>query len=244
MLEALKKWFARKGKTEERWVDIQQWADTRQYVWRDVRGNHGFVIDGRHGTLPWRMEWGPSQREYVKGNELRLRAEVAVPPELQALVLNRRLQERMESEVFDHFVEDLQTRVDTRTPPEMRWLVMYTPLTGHELKELRDRWAAVSNVKQWVEAWVAGSLGTDLQALQVEPTHPVVLMLARSRLTLRVALQAPSVAELEPWVRLFESCVREARRVGSTGCGSQEDVTEPGMFTPSLIASDHTASAH
>lgn len=239
MLESLKRWLGRKPKEEAQWADIQQWADDRQYHWRDVRGTEGgFVIDGRQGTLPWRMEWGPPQRDYVKGPELRLRADVAVPPELQALLLNRKLQERMESDVFDQFIEDLQTRVDARTPPEMRWLVMYTPLTGLELRGLRERWAAVSNVKPWIESWLHGALGADLQALHTDPAEPVVMMLARSRLTLRAALTQPTVPALENWLRLFESGLREARRTGSTGCDTQDDVTEPGLFVPSAMVSE------
>lgn len=244
MLDSLKRWLGRKPKADDPWGDIQQWADDRQYHWRDVRGTEGgFVIDGRHGTLPWRLEWGPSQRDYVKGPELRIRADVSVPPELQALVLSRRLQERMESDVFDQFVEDLQTRVDARTPPEMRWLVMYTPLNSTELRQLRDRWAGVSNVKAWIEAWMHGALGQDLMALQVDADEPVVLMLARGRLTLRAGLAEPTIPAIESWLRLFECGIREARRTGSTGCDTQEDVTEPGLFVPSVMANE-PASAH
>lgn len=244
MLEAFRKWIGRKGKSEPSWQDIQQWADTRQFTWRDVQASEGFVIEGRHGTLPWRLEWGPSQRDYIKTPELRLRADIPVPPELQALVMNRKLQERMESEVFDQFVEDLQTRVDARTPPEMRWLVMYTPLTGFELRDLRERWAAVSNVKAWIENWVGGAFAEPLRALQADPLHPVVFMVARSRLTLRVGLQDPSVESIESWLHLFECAAREARRVGSTGCDAQEDITAPGLFMPSVPSGEHTAGAH
>jgi hypothetical protein len=167
-----------------------------------------------------------------------------VPPELQALVLNRRLQERMEKEVFEQFVEDLQTRVDACTPPEMRWLVMYTPLTGAELKTLRERWAAVANVKPWLESWLLGALSRELLALAVDPQEPVVVMIARSRLTLRLALENPSQKAVETWLRFFECCLREARRVGHTGCErGDEEVTAPGMFIPTPV-SNEPADAH
>ena len=245
MLEAIKKWFGRKAPPPEHdWKPLQHWAEDRQFEWRGVRGNQGIVIEGRHGTLPWRLEWGPSQREYLKGHEMRLRAEVAVPPELQALVLNRKLQERMEKEVFEQFVEDLQTRVDARTPPEMRWLVMYTPLTGLELKGLRDRWSGVANVKPWIELWLSGALAQELQALKVDAYEPVVIMVARGRLTLRVSLRTPAVDVIEGWLKLFECALREARRVGSTGCErGDEDVTQPGMFIPTAMAGE-PADAH
>ena len=72
MLEAMKKWFGRKeGRPERDWSVLQHWAEDRQFEWREVRGSDGFVIEGRHAPLPWRLEWGPSQRDYVKGFELR-----------------------------------------------------------------------------------------------------------------------------------------------------------------------------
>ncbi|MBL8328763.1 MAG: hypothetical protein JNJ71_07910 [Rubrivivax sp.] len=244
MLEVFRKWFVRQEKPQQDWSALKQWVEDRQYEWREVRGHDGFVIEGRQGTQPWRLEWGPSQRDYLKSPEMRLRAEVAVAPELQALVLNRRLQERMESEVFNHYVEDLQTRADARTPPEMRWLVMYTPLTGPELRQLRDRWAAVSNVKQWLELWLSGPLGQALHALDADPGEPLVMMIARGRLTLRLALPEPRVTHVEHWLHLFECAVREARRVGLTGCERAEDeVTAPGMFIPSAMAGE-PADAH
>jgi hypothetical protein len=244
IVEALKRWFRRGERSERDWSDMQQWAEDRDYGWRQARSEDGFVIDGRLGSLPWRMEWGPAQRNYIKGFELRLRAEVAVAPELQALVISRKLQERLEVEVFDQFVGDLQTRLDTRTPPEMRWLVMYSPLTGVELKGLRERWSAVSNVKRWLETWLASPAAQELAAVRCDPDLPVALMFARRRCTLRVQVDDPVVPAIEPWLRLFESCVREARRLGAVGCDTaDQETTEPGLFMPSP-ASDERAAVH
>ena len=44
--------------------------------------DQGFVIDGRLGATPWRLEWGPSQRPYIQGQELRLRSELGLSPDL------------------------------------------------------------------------------------------------------------------------------------------------------------------
>lgn len=242
LLEALRQWLAGKSEPIQDWGPLQQWAELRQYVWRDVRGGEGFVVEGRQGLLPWRLEWGPAQRDYVKGMEVRLRADVGVHPELQALVLNRRLQEAMERDVFDQYVEDLQTRVDTRTPPEMRWLVMYSPLSSNELRGLKDRWAAVANVKPWLTDWLAGPLTSELASAPGEPEVPVVVMVARSRLTLRTAMSDPTPEQLESWVHVFECALREARRVGTSGCEEPEQATQPGLFTPSTL--DEPAGAH
>ena len=84
------------------WEGIAPWAQSRQYTYRAVH-DEGFVIDGRIGVTPWRMEWGPSQRPYINGHELRLRAELGLAAELQLVLMNRALQETMEKSVFDHF---------------------------------------------------------------------------------------------------------------------------------------------
>lgn len=244
ILQSIQRWLRRSRGNGRQWRELQHWAEDRQYDWRQARGEQGFVMDGRMGNLPWRLEWGPSQRAYIDGAELRLRTDVAVPPELQALVLNKRLQERLEREVFEHYVGDLQTRLDTRTPPEVRWLVLYSPMAPQEPRRLKERWAAVSNVKPWLEQWLASSFAQALAAVDGDPAAPVVLMVARSRLTLRVSLAQPHPQAIEGWLHLFEQAVREARRIGATGCDTSDpDPTEPGLFTPSPTL-EEPADAH
>ncbi len=232
-LEAIRRWFGGKGKPLRDWNALQHWAEDRQYVMRHARGQEGFVIDGRQGRLPWRMEWGPSKRSYIHGGELRLRAEVEVAPELNAVVMSRKLQERLETEVFDQFVGDLQTRVDTQTPAEVRWLVMHVPLSGPEMRGLKSRWSAVANIKSWLERWLSGPLRDELEQLQVHPELPVVVVVTRQRCTLRVAMPHPTLCEIEGWLKLFECCLREARRAGTTGSAAEDmEITQPGLFVP------------
>ena len=123
-----------------------------------------------------------------------LRAELSVPRELQALVLNRELMDSMEKAVFDEYVEGVQTRIDTTTPPEMRWLVMFPKLSGTELKSLRDGYGALSSYKPWLQQWLAGGLTPSLAALPTAAERPLVLMIARRRLSLRTALAQPEPA--------------------------------------------------
>ena len=233
IFEAIRRWFGGKGRTLRDWSELQHWAEDRQFVLRHARGQEGFVIDGRQGRLPWRMEWGPSRRRYINGGELRLRADVDVAPELNAVVMSRKLQERLEAEVFDHFVGDLQTRVDTQTPPEVRWLVMHVPMSGPELRGLKARWSAVSNIKNWLEKWLSGPLRDELEHLEVHPELPVVVVVTRKQCTLRVALPHPTLCDIEGWVKVFECCLREARRAGTAGSAAEDvEVTQPGLFVP------------
>jgi hypothetical protein len=212
MLDGIKRLFSGNAAAEHAWPDVAAWAQARQYTFRVVQ-NEGFVIDGSQGSTAWRLEWGPSQRPYIQGGELRLRAELGLGPELQALVMNRALQEHMEKTVFDQYVEGVQTRIDNQTPPEMRWLVMFPKLAGSEMPELRERFVAVGSVKAWLLQWLKGPLSQGLAGLPLEPLTPVVLMIGRGRLMLRTPAVEPQVKLMNSWLVVFETAIREARRV-------------------------------
>jgi len=193
---------------------LAPWALQQGYTFRGVQ-DEGFVIEGRHGSTPWRLEWGPSQRPYIVGHEMRLRAEMGLPSDLQVVVMNRALQEDMEKAVFEQYVEGVQTRIDSSTPPEMRWLVMFSRLPGTEMGVLRERFVALSGHKDWLAQWLAGSLTTALAASPAEPTRPVVLMVGRGRMMLRTAVEEPDATALLPWLKLFQVAIDEARRVAA-----------------------------
>ena len=42
-------------------------------------------------TRAWRLEWGPPQRPYIAGHELRMRMELGLPPDLQMLLITKSL---------------------------------------------------------------------------------------------------------------------------------------------------------
>lgn len=217
MLGVLKRLFSGAGGTAQEshdWEDLVPWAHQRQYGFRPVP-DEGFVVDGRLGASPWRLEWGPSQRPYIAGHELRIRAELGLSAELQVVVMNVPLQEQMEKDVFEQCVEGVQTRIDNQTPPEMRWIVMFPRVDEADMAGLAQRWVAQGSQRGWLQQWLEGPLASSLHALRVEPGVPVVLMIGRGRLMLRTALEEPDVPMLQMWLRLFESAMREARRVAN-----------------------------
>lgn len=238
MLEGLKRFFAGAPAPVRGWDGLAPWAESRQYAFRGVKEADGFVVEGRLGALPWRLEWGPSQRPYVKGTELRIRAELALPSDLQVVVLNRLLQEQMEKAVFDQYVEGVQTRIDHETPPEMRWLVMFPKLGGAEMGALRERWVALASVKAWLIAWLEGALSAALVKLPVEHERPVVLMVGRGRLALRTQVGEPDAEELERWVQLFETAMREARRAATLTFDATIPSTQPSLWSASALPPD------
>jgi len=233
MLDGLKRLFSRAPAPGREWDELSAWASSRQYDFRPVRGDEGgFIVEGRLGALPWRLEWGPSQRPYVDGAELRIRAELGLDADVQVLVLDRLLQATVEKAMFDEYVEGVQTRIDDQTPPEMRWLVMFPKLSGTELGALRERFSAVAPVKTWLLGWLEGPLTPALLAAPLTAGQPMALMVARGRLTLRTALPEPLPSDLDHWLRLFHAALREARRMSDAGQDSTLASTQPSLFSP------------
>ena len=238
MLEGFKRLFsAAPAPQVTGWEGIAPWAESKQYAFRGVQ-EEGFVIDGRLGATPWRLEWGPSQRPYIAGQELRLRSELGLISDLQVVVMNRALQESMEKAVFEQYVEGVQTRIDNQTPPEMRWLVMFPKLPGSEMPTLRERYVALSSMKKWLAQWLEGPLSQSLAALRIEPAVPLVLMIGRGRLMLRTALPDVDVGQLQNWLRVFEVAMREARRVANESSESISPSTSPSLWSSSALPGD------
>jgi hypothetical protein len=238
MLDTIKRWLGNAPSQIAGWSELSAWARAKQWTLRAVREPEGFVLEGRSGSTAWRVEWGPSQRSYIEGTELRIRAELSVPRELQALVLNRELMDAMEKAVFEQYVEGVQTRIDTATPPEMRWLVMFPKLSGTELSSLRDGYGALSSYKPWLQQWLAGGLTPALAALPTAAERPLVLMLARRRLCLRTALAQPDPASLDAWLRLFDCALQEAQRVVIDEVDAHTPSTQPSLFAASTLPAE------
>jgi len=216
MLEGIKRWLSGSG-TEGKagGEEVGAWAAQRQWLVRTPRDSEGLIIDGKQGDHPWRLEWGPSQRPYVQGSELRIRADIGLPSDLQMLVLNKPLQEAMEKAVFDQYVEGVQTRIDTETPPEMRWLVMFPKLSGSELGALRERYAAVASAKPWLQQWLEGGLAQALLAVKADAATPLVLMVGRGRITLRTEMPDADPHEFDAMLKLFDAALKQLRRVAA-----------------------------
>lgn len=230
MLKGLKRLFggaATAPPVPEVWEGIAAWAASRDFTFRPV-GDDGFVIDGRQEQTAWRLEWGLSQRSYFEGSELRIRCDLRLGTDLQCLVIDRPLQQTLEAAVFDQYVEGVQTRIDTETPPEIRWLVMFPKLAGSEMPALRERYAALASVKPWLLRWLQGPLTDALAAWPNDPASPLVLAIGRGRLTLRTRLAVPELRPLQARLRLFEAALREAERVKDQGAAGYADSTLPG----------------
>lgn len=216
VLKQVKHWFVARANAA-RWKPISEWAESRRAQFTVSRDGLGFLID-QPKALPGglRIEWGASQRAYISGNELRVRCEMRLHGDLQLMVLCGTLMDQLESTVFEAYTDTLKTRVDTDTPEEMRWLVMFPKFGQISLKRVRQRFGAVGVTKELTGAWIEGELSEVLaQASQdlLPDGHPFVLMTMRGNVYLRTAMAEPQLPKIQALVRLLDIACREALRV-------------------------------
>ena len=121
------------------WPEARRWAENAGHRYAVGRGGEGFVVESQTAGNGFRIEWGPSQRTYIAGQELRVRADVGPASDVQMLVATRQLMERLERDVFEQYTEGTETRIDDQTPEEMRWVVLYPQVPGKVLGALRER---------------------------------------------------------------------------------------------------------
>lgn len=232
MLESLKRFFSKTG-VERDLTEVSEWALRRGHGFKRARGDKGFVIDGVLDGKPWRMEWGPPQRAYIEGHELRIRMELDLAGDAQMLLLSRPLMDTLERQTFEEFTDNVQTQIGTKTPEEMRWLVMFPKVNLGALKSLRTRFGAVASEPAAGLAWIEGPLANVLERaaggfLLDEP--PFVLMTLRGRAYLRMQLGAPDSNVISAVLALFETAVTQALRAGS-GAGDANATWGPSSST-------------
>ena len=216
VVKQVKHWLVTRANAA-RWRPIQDWAEARGAQFTPTRDGLGFQIEQAKGLPgPLRVEWGVSQRSYLPGTELRMRCEMGLHPDLQLMVLCRSLMENLERAVFEAYTDTLKTRVDTDTPEEMRWLVMFPKLNNASSQLVRQRYGIVGVTKELTGAWIEGELGEALaQASQdlLPEGHPFVLMCMRGNLYLRTEMAEADLPQVQSLVRLLETAAREALRV-------------------------------
>ena len=74
--------------------------------------------------------------------------------------------------------------------------------------------------------------------MRVDVTTPVVLMIGRGRLMLRTPLPEADAKALQMWLRLFETAMREARRVSSATPESVSPSTQASVWATSALPGD------
>ena len=207
------------------WKPIADWAEPRGGEFKLTDEGDGFVVDEPgHELGAMRIEWGAPQREYINGPELRLRMDLKLPSDLQLMLIERQLMDVLERIVFEAYTDTLQTRVDTDTPEEMRWLVMFSKVDQWASKVARSRFSACGVTRELASLWVAGALGEALAVASqdlIPAAQPFVMLTQRGNLYLRTLLPEANADLIRQFVRLAEVAAREAKqlqlRMGDAG---------------------------
>jgi hypothetical protein len=194
------------------WPEARQWAERAGHRFALGRGIEGFVVDVQGAAGDLRIEWGPSQRNYIAGQELRVRFDIGQARSLQMMVATRALLRRLEREVFEQFTEGNETRIDDDTPEEMRWVVMYPQVPGKLLGALHNRFGLLSDRPRASTLWLEHGLAAPLAATSAwhDAEVPLVMVVQRGRFVLRMALEQPRVAVLDGALALATAAVAAA----------------------------------
>jgi hypothetical protein len=239
VLKQVKHWMKLRAHASQ-WKPVADWAAKRnaQFTIEEEDGAEGCsVMDAQNPLGPLLIEWGAPQRDYVQGAELRMRWDLKLKSDLQVMLIERSLMDRLESMVFEAYTDTLQTRVDTDTPEEMRWLVMFPRLEQWSGKVARQRFGALGATAEMIQEWLSGSL-SDVLALAsqdlVPAGHPFVMLTQRGNLYLRHQMPEINVEQIQSLVRVAEVAAREALALNKR-------VTDPVWSTSSVSVFPPTA---
>jgi hypothetical protein len=242
MLSILKRWWYRSRGHAGGGLDaIEAWAARSGLRYRADEGGLRFVIEAPCAGQTLRMEWGPSQRSYIAGDELRIRVDLNLPGALQLLAMTRPLMERLEQETFERYTQEAQTIIDMSHPEEMRWLAMFPKIDLSFDKMLHARYGVLGVNTVLGMAWVNGPLGEQLaKSAQnlLANQDPFLLMAMRGKMYLRLQLAQPGPESLSHCLAVFDAAVQSALQLTGQmppGGGEWASTASSSWLTPSAL---------
>lgn len=201
-----------------------QIAHDQVSFWAQQHGMHfadsvagTLALEGRVQGRRWRLEVGKSTRDYIQGDELRVRAELNLDEDVAAMVIGRRLKESLERRAFDMITDTVRTTADARMPEEMRWLAMFEDVGWEELpEEFWERYAVLAEKRANATAWVNEALATlllDWPEPAPGPEVPFLLVLLRGKCYLRMAYEPADTVTLQHASEVFTRACERALAV-------------------------------
>ena len=223
MFDRIKKAFSRDPKEADAPVapnsqlaqgPVSQWASTQGFGFTVDGTGHGITLQGEVNRKPWRLQLGSPSRQYIRGEEVRARAELGIDGDVAVLVMNRPLKEALEKQAYQIYTDNLQTSVDPHLPEEMRWLAMYDEVGWNALApEFWDRYAVLSDQRENAVAWIDSTVAR-LMLDWPEPAPstqvPFMMMLLRGNAYLRMEYMPADLATLQHAALLFTSACEAA----------------------------------
>lgn len=169
---------------------------------------------GAVGNKPWKIERGPSSRDYIRGEELRGRAELKINDDAAVLIMNRPLKDVLEHRAYKMYTDTLQTTAEPGLPEEMRWLAMYPEVGWDSLSNaFWARYAVMAEHRSDARIWLVPELAELLMSWP-EPAPgaqvPFILILLRGKAYLRMQYAPADMPTLRHAATVFTSACESA----------------------------------
>jgi hypothetical protein len=168
-------------------------------------GRGGYHVEGKVGGKTWRMEQGKPSRDFIKGVELRARAELGLREDVAVMIMSRQLKNDLDKRAFELYTDSVQTMVDPNLPEEMRWLSIYEEVGWESLgKPFLDHYAVLADDRENALAWISQELADMMMAWpHLDPAAPKILMVLRGKAYLRMQFAEGDMPTLEHASALF-----------------------------------------
>ena len=219
MFDRLKKALTREpvAPTASAFDDMLAWGLKWGLEEAQPRDSKIFAMTGSMGGKPWKLECGRSSRDYIRGYELRAKAELKLNDAAAVLIMNRPLKEALEKQAYEIYTDSLQTTADPNLPEEMRWLAMYPESHWAGMpRSFKNHYVTLSDTLEHAVSWVDRELIESLMAWpQPAPDDqvPFILMLLRGKVHLRMQYKTDDVQTLEHAVKIFAKACSSAKAV-------------------------------
>jgi hypothetical protein len=185
---------------------VSEWANMQGLSFSQRSdGRGGYHVEGKVGGKLWRLEQGAPSRDFIKGSELRARAELGVREDVSVMVLSRQLKNELEKRAFALYTDSLQTIADPHLPEEMRWLSIYEEVGWESLgTPFLNNYAILADSRDHAVAWLSQDLADSLMAWpDLDPKSPKILMLLRGKAYLRMQHTEGDLPTLEHATAVF-----------------------------------------
>ena len=174
--------------TPQHLSQVQWIAQAYGYKFTEREGNKGYTLNGNIEGKLCRFERGYPSRPYIRGIELRARAELDLPPDIAFLLVNRTLKMNVHNNAQSGFADSVMASVDIEQPEEVLWMNLFSEVGIPNASErFASDYAVLAEEEQHAQLLCQPEL---MQLLLTWPRYSAdrafVLMLARGKLYLRM----------------------------------------------------------
>jgi hypothetical protein len=193
---------------------VSEWAGTQGFGFSVDSTGHGLTLEGQVSGKPWRLQLGSPSRHYIRGEEVRARAELGIDRDVAVLIMSRPLKEALEKQAYQICTDSLQTVVDPDLTEEMRWLAIYQEVGWDSLPpEFWKRYAVLADQRDSALAWIDPTLARmmlDWPEPAPSAEVPFLMLLLRGKAYLRMEYTPADLATLQHAALIFTSACESA----------------------------------